>query len=149
MAPRTSRVLVSTAVGVAALIMLSTAFGRTSVAVGPTIGHTIVLTHSSNGKTVLAARGDRIVVKLSSEGLHWTEASVLPGASTTPPVLVQTGGHVTSKGASVTIFRVVGYGSANLRATGSPICEGLGVCPDFVVLWQATVSVPVVDPPGV
>ncbi len=109
---------------------------------GPTA--VIILTNSSNGKTVVATRGDLVQVRLTSvNGLRWTEASVVPSASVSP--LVKESGHITSTGSSVTTFKVVGYGSAGLEATGSPTCTT--VCPTYVLLWRATVVVPVQDPP--
>lgn len=107
---------------------------------------TIVLTNSSNGSTVVAAKGDFVVVRLTaSDGVQWSEASIVPSTSATP-VLVKKSGHV-KMGSSVTTFKVVGYGSATLEATGTPICTG-SICPQYVLLWEATVDVPVQDPPG-
>ncbi len=104
----------------------------------------IILTSSSNGRTVVATRGDLVQVRLTSvNGVRWTEASVVPSATVSP--LVKESGHVTSTGSSVTTFEVVGYGSAGLEATGTPKCTT--VCPTYVLLWRATVVVPVQDPP--
>jgi len=104
----------------------------------------IILTNSSNGKTVVATKGDLVQVRLTSvNGVRWTEASVVPSATVSP--LVKVSGHVTSTGSSVTTFEVVGYGSAGLEATGTPKCTT--VCPTYVLLWRATVVVPVQDPP--
>ena len=106
----------------------------------------IVLTNASNGSTVVAAKGDLVRVKLkATDGVRWSEAYVVPGASVSP--LVKKSGGVTSTGSSVTTFEVVGYGTAELEATGTPSCTGV-VCPTYVLLWQATVDVPVVDPPS-
>lgn len=105
----------------------------------------IVLTNASSDSTVLAAKGDLVRVKLTAtRGVRWTEASVVPG--TDVPPLVKVSGGVTSTGSSVTTFKVVGYGSAQLEAVGTPPCTGV-VCPTYVIMWEATVDVPVVDPP--
>ena len=132
--------------GSIALVLPSTALAGTSVAKAPTRGTTVLLTNSDNGKTVRAAKGDTVVVELKSDGvLRWSEASVAP-SSTTSPVLVKTGGQVSPNGSSTTTFLVVGYGSARLDALGRPNCTS--VCPQYILLWQATVSVPVHDPPS-
>jgi hypothetical protein len=125
--------------------------GVTTVAAAPdavakaTPPSVIILTNSSSGSTVVAVKGDIVRVKLTATGgVHWTEASVVP--STSVPPLVKTSDGVTSTGSSVTNFKVVGYGSAQLEAIGTPTCTP-SVCPTYVVLWEATVDVPVVDPP--
>lgn len=109
---------------------------------------TIVLTNASNGQSVVAAKGDLVVVELSGAGaVRWSEASIVP-SSTAKPVLVKVSGHQSKNGSSTTVFRAVGYGTAGLQATGVPICPSAGPCPTYVVLWQAQVVVPVQDPPG-
>ncbi len=110
--------------------------------------HTIVLTNASNGSSVVALRGDRVVVELTGGPLRWSEAGVAPSPSGIPPALVRVSGSVSSTGSSRTVFRVVGYGAASLEAVGAPICAPVPICPTFVVLWRAQVLVPVQDPPG-
>jgi hypothetical protein len=107
---------------------------------------TIILTNSSNGKTVLAEKGELVQVRLASkDGVKWSEASVVPKATVSP--LVNESGHVNANGSSVTTFKVVGYGTAGLQATGTPKCTG-SVCRNYVLRWKATVRVPVQDPTG-
>lgn len=143
---RTRTLVTSLAVGVAALAAPLAGLGGTAAA-KTAARHTIVLTNASNGTTVVAVKGDRVEVKLSSDHtLRWSEASVTPTSSTAAPVLTKTGGHQSSNGSSVTTFLVVGYGDATLEATGRPICRT--VCPDYILLWQASVEVPVLDPRG-
>jgi hypothetical protein len=124
----------------------SAALGPSSAVAKATPPTKIVLTNSSNGKTVVAEKGDIVQVDLKSiNGVSWSEASDIqtgPGV-----VLMKKSGHITSTGSSVTTFTVVGYGSATLQAIGTPPCTD-GVCPAYVLLWQATVDVPVQDPPG-
>jgi hypothetical protein len=133
-------VMCLTALGASAVVAPSVAFGR---ATPPT---RIVLTNSSNGQTVVAAKGDIVQVDLKSiKGVRWSEASDIqagPGV-----VLLKKSGHISSTGSSVTTFTVVGYGSATLEATGTPPCTGI-VCPQYLLVWQATVDAPVQDPPG-
>ncbi len=106
----------------------------------------IILTNSSNGKTVLAEKGELVQVRLAArDGVKWSEASVMPKATVSP--LVKESGHVNPNGSSVTTFKVVGYGTAGLRATGTPKCTG-SACSKYVLLWKAAVRVPVQDPPG-
>lgn len=98
--------------------------------------------------SVTAARGDTIVVTLMSKGWTlWSGTSVVSDQSTTPSVLVKIGGHVMADGTSKTTFRVVGYGSATLQALGRPDCAPSyeTACPDWISVWETTVSVPVVD----
>lgn len=129
---------------VAGPVLAGPASARPATKTPPT---TIVLTNASNGTTVVAAKGDLILVELSGGGtLRWTEASVVPPSSTAKAVLVKVSGKTEPNGNSETVFRVKNYGSAELEATGSPICST--VCPPYLVLWQAGVSVPVQDPPG-
>lgn len=104
----------------------------------------VTLTVSSNGSTVLATKGELVVVKLSGDHLRWSVAQV----TQSDPVLSLVSESVSTTGASTTVFRVVGYGTAELDATGTPICASAGGCPQYVVLWHATVVVPAVDPPG-
>jgi hypothetical protein len=133
-------VMCITALGASGVVGPSSAVAR---AAKPT---KIVLTNSSNGQTVVAEKGDIVQVVLkSSNGVSWSEASVENASPNV--VLAKRSGHVTSTGSSVTTFTVVGYGSATLQATGSPKCTG-SVCPTYLVVWQATVDVPVQDPPG-
>ncbi|MGD0880078.1 MAG: hypothetical protein ABSB09_00720 [Acidimicrobiales bacterium] len=103
----------------------------------------IVLTVASNGTTVTATKGERVVVKLSGDHLDWSQARVIQST----PVLEQVSSTVSAKGSSETVFLVVGYGTAELDATGTPICSTTGACPQYVLLWHAGVDVPVQDPP--
>jgi hypothetical protein len=109
---------------------------------------TVVLTRADDGTTVVAVIGDEVVVRLAGGTLRWSTARVAPTPSSAAPVLVRLSGGVTTTGSSTTTFRVAGHGLAWVEATGTAACPGGGVCPTYVVLWQAGVSVPVVDPPG-
>jgi hypothetical protein len=129
------------ALGASTVVASPTAVAKTTAP--PAI---IILTNSSNGKTVLAEKGELVQVRLTSQDrVKWSEASVVPKATVSP--LVKESGHVNPNGSSVTTFKVVGYGSAGLQATGTPKCTA-SVCPKYVLLWKATVRVPVQDPPG-
>jgi hypothetical protein len=109
----------------------------------PPVPKKVVLKVSSNGATVLATKGELVEVKLSGHHLRWSTAQVAQSS----PVLSLVSEGTTTTGASVTIFRVVNYGTASLDATGTPFCSPAAACPTFIVLWQANVVVPVVDPP--
>ena len=104
----------------------------------------VTLTNASSGSTVLATKGELVVVKLSGGHLRWSVAHAVE----TTPVLAPVSATTTTTGSSVTVFRVVNYGSAGITATGTPNCGTVGGCPQFELLWHATVVVPVVDPPG-
>ena len=130
---------------VSALALVSTGAsvgGAASTA--PPVTKQVVLTASSSGSTVLATKGELVVVKLSGGHLKWSVAQ----AEQTTPVLTLVSEGTTSTGGSTTVFRVANYGTAGLDATGTPVCGSTGGCPQFVLLWHATVVVPVVDPPA-
>ena len=129
------------------LVLSVVALGAQSVAAStitaPALTKTVILTNSSNGSSVVALKGERIVVKLSGGLLRWSEAEAIQSR----PVLVRVSGSISTTGSSTTVFRVVNYGTARLDALGRPVCSKATGCPQYVVLWQATVVVPVVDPP--
>ena len=108
--------------------------------------HRVVLTNTSNGTTTIVTRGEQVVVKLSSKGYDWTEASVINVSSEL--VLKKESGRVSSGGASVTKFLVVGYGTATLQATGTAKCASGPACDPLSVTWSANVDAPVQDPPS-
>ena len=113
-------------------------------AVTPPVAKKVTLTFASDGTTVLATKGELVVVKLAGHGLRWSPAKV----NQTTPVLSLVSEGTTTTGVSTTVFRVVNYGTAELDATGTPNCATATGCPQFVVLWHATIVVPVVDPPA-
>jgi hypothetical protein len=135
--------------GLSAVSVLAAA-GATGAppATATTGASTVVLTNSSNGSTVIAHKGDRVVVQLTGVPLRWSEATAVPGTSATTPVLVKKSGSTSANGSSTTTFRVVNYGDEGINAVGAPICSPATACPTFELLWHATVSAPVVDPPG-
>jgi len=125
----------------AAVSLLPAEAGASSTATS--VPKKVVLKVSSNGKTVDANVGDLVEVKLSGHHLQWSVAQLTQPSGALTLVSEKT----SSNGASVTVFRVANYGTASLDATGTPICKPTGACPPYIVLWQATVIVPVVDPP--
>lgn len=82
----------------------------------------VVLTNTSSGTTTVVTRGEEVVVKLSSPGFRWTEASVMSASPVA--VLKKLSGHVSADGSSVTKFQVVGYGTASLEAIGNANVQG-------------------------
>jgi hypothetical protein len=141
--------------GVTVVAVLGTAGAKTAApsptatgTTGTTAPKTIVLTNSSDGSTVIAEKGDFVVVRLTGVPLRWTEATAAPGTGTAAPVLVKVSGSTSTNGSSLTTFRVANYGVEGINAVGTPICRATAACPAYAVLWHATVSVPVVDPPG-
>jgi hypothetical protein len=137
--------------GLSAVSVFATAGAKTSHHPPPaTTGAptTVVLTNSSNGSTVTAHKGDRVVVRLTGVPLRWSEATAVLGANATEPVLVKKSGSTSANGSSTTTFRVANYGDEGINAVGAPICSAAMACPAYELLWHATVSVPVVDPPG-
>lgn len=134
---------VGLAVSALALVSTSTLVAGASLS-APPVAKKVTLTLSSNGSTVLASKGELVVVKLSGDHLRWSVAHAIQ----TTPVLSLVSEGTTTTGASTTVFRVVNYGTAELNATGTPVCGTAGGCPQYVLLWHATVVVPVVDPPA-
>jgi hypothetical protein len=131
------------AVSALALVSTSTLIAGASTSTPPVVKK-VTLTFASNGSTVLASKGELVVVKLSSAHLRWSVAQAIQST----PVLSLVSEGTTTTGASTTVFRVVNYGTAGLSATGTPVCGSAGGCPQYVLLWHATVVVPVVDPPA-
>jgi hypothetical protein len=150
------RSMVTFGMGIVLAAVLTPAIGLTSAeastssptsVAAPASAKTIVLTNSSDGSTVLASIGDLVVVELSGGPLRWSEARAVPTTSATPPVLVRVSGSTSANGSSTTTFRVATYGTARIDATGTPICSPGHACPQFVLLWQASVVVPTATPP--
>ena len=110
----------------------------------PSSSATVTLRFGSDGSTVLAHKGELVIVQLSGDHLRWSAATAVQSS----PVLAPVSSGVSSTGSSRTVFRVVGYGTAEVDATGTPLCVSSSGCVPFVLLWHATVVVPVVDPPG-
>lgn len=131
------------AVSALALVSTSTLVASASPSTPPVVKK-VTLTVSSNGSTVFASKGELVVVKLSGEHLQWSVAQAIQST----PVLSLVSEGTTTNGASMTVFRVVNHGTAGLNATGTPVCPTAGGCPQYLVLWHATVVVPVVDPPA-
>ncbi len=100
----------------------------------------VTLTNSSQGHTVTAPVGEEIVVALTGVPLHWSEAWAVPGSAGTGPVLTLVKASTSSNGSSITRYRVTGVGTVSIRASGTPICHTDAACPQFVVLWQASVT---------
>jgi hypothetical protein len=133
---------VTAVVGLGALAVLP-ATAATGAPTATSTAKVVVLTNSSNGTTTLVTKGEEVVVKLTSDGYDWTEASVVNASAVA--VLRFLSGHVAPDGSSSTKFLVVGYGSAALRAVGNPKCLQQG-CAIPSVLWTANVVSPVIDP---
>ena len=128
---------VAAAVGLAVFGATSSTTTTPTTTARTTAPTVLVLTGSADRTTVVASRGGRVEVRLApTAAVHWSEASVTSG----PWVLVRTSGRIAPDGASVTTFAVVGSGTAELGATGRPVCSG--VCPDYVLGWEVTLEVP-------
>jgi 5-enolpyruvylshikimate-3-phosphate synthase len=143
MRSRVTGLVVGLVITALALVSISTLVAGASSST-PRPAKKLTLTLSSNGSTALASKGELVVVKLSGDHLRWSVAR----ASQTTPVLSLVSERTTATGASTTSFRVASYGTADVSATGTPVCGSAGGCPQYVVLWHATVVVPVVDPPA-
>ena len=131
-------------VSVLAVAALGAGCAAASTVTSPVSTKKVILTNSSNGSSVIASKGELVVVKLSGGQVRWSEAQAIQSN----PVLVRVSGSTSTAGSSKTTFRVANYGTAELDATGRPICNPAGGCPQYVLLWHATVVVPVVDPPA-
>ncbi len=131
------------AVGATGLLAAPVAAATDSGAATPAV--TKVLTNASNGSTTAVTKGEQVVVKLTSDGFRWTEASVINASAEL--VLRKESGHVSRNGSSTTTFLVVGYGNADLEATGTNKCSAGPVCNPLSVTWSANVYSYVLDPP--
>ena len=144
----TRRSTVAFAISLVISVVAVTALGAgrvgASTSTAPVSTKKVILTNSSNGSSVIATKGELVVVKLSGGQVRWSEAQAIQSN----PVLVRVSGSTSTTGSSKTTFRVANYGTAELDATGRPICNPAGGCPQYVLLWHATVVVPVVDPPA-
>lgn len=139
--PTTTLALITAGAGVIALSPEGGQLAGASAA-----AHRVVLTTTSSGTTTIVTQGEQVVVKLSSKGFDWTEASVINASPEI--VLKKESGHVSSGGTSITRFVVVGYGTATLQATGTATCAGGPACDPLSVTWSANVVAPVQDPPS-
>ncbi len=159
--PTLSRRVVATGVALALSCLVLNAVGAGGAAARttsgsarpPTSSAVVVLTNASDGSTVLATKGELVVVKLTGVPLRWSEAQAVE----TSAVLTKLSGSTSTTGSSTTTFEVGSDGTAVVEATGTPLCTGTGTgtgavvtsgCPPYVLLWHATVEVPQVDPPA-
>jgi hypothetical protein len=144
------RSIVVLGLGLAALLLMSgspvASGAATSDGADPPSTNVLILTNASSGSSTIATKGETVIVKLAGHHLRWSEAQVAPTTSAAA-VLVRVSGHTATNGSSTTTFKVARYGSAQLQATGVPKCGAEDGCSAFVLLWQASVVVPVVDPP--
>ena len=143
----TRRSTVAFAISLVISVVAVTALGAgrvgASTSTAPVSTKKVILTNSSNGTSVIASKGELVVVELSGGSVRWSEAQAIQSTR----VLVRVSGSTSTTGSSKTVFRVANYGTAQLDATGIPICGAATGCPQYVLLWHATVVVPVVDPP--
>src|SRR5580698_5284696 len=125
----------SLVVSLVAVAALASGTASAAKATPPTSSNTVVLTNASNGSSVVATKGELVVVHLSSPNVRWSQAQAVQSS----PVLVFVSGSTSTTGASTTVFRVASYGSAQLNALGYPVCAAAKPCPTYVLLWQASV----------
>lgn len=104
----------------------------------PPPARSVLLTTSNDGETVHAAVGELVVVRLVGRGaMRWSAIRV----SQSDTVLVRSSASLSRNGASMAAYRVTDNGEARLSSAGTPICAPDMVCPQFIVLWQASVIV--------
>ncbi len=123
---------------VLAAAVLGAGCAATPTVTRPVSTKLVTLTNSSNGSSVVASKGELVVVQLSEGPLQWSEAQAVQST----PVLVRVSGSTSTTGSSMTTFRVANHGRVELKATGRPICGSGGACPQYVLLWHVTVVVP-------
>ncbi len=140
-----SAVAVAAALAVVAVVAAAlTASGRPgTVTTGPPPpppppGRSVLLTTSKDGASVDASVGQLVVVRLPGKRtMRWSAVRV----SQTGAVLVVSSGSLSADGTSTAVYRVAHDGTARLSATGAPICAPDAACPQFIVLWRASVIV--------
>jgi hypothetical protein len=119
----------------------------------PVSGDTVVVTVADDGAQLTLHVGQQLVVKLEPAGIfRWdqpqsTDSSVLRAGTRAGPARRHRHRH-RHAGISAT-FSAVGTGTADVQATGAPVCRKGKVCilgagapsPALVRLWRVTVQV--------
>jgi hypothetical protein len=139
------RSAVAAAAAVAIAAVLAAAFGATAgpgtVAAGPpptSTGRSLLLTTSNDGTSLKAQPGELVIVRLLGRGsMRWSTIQV----SQTGAVLVRNSGSLSEDGTSTAVFDVAHDGTARLSAAGRPNCSPDVPCPQYIVLWRASVNV--------
>ncbi|KAB7849993.1 hypothetical protein [Streptomyces mobaraensis] len=100
-----------------------------------------VLTNSDNGRSVTAALGDDVEVRLTGyreNGLTWTWSAPTSSDST---VLRRTAGRTAPNGDASAVFHAVHDGTATITAQRRCRPSAGHVCPMVVTPWKVTVEV--------
>ena len=100
--------------------------------------HELLLTQRSEGSSHVVAAGALVVVRLSGGDLRWSGVTVVQSAG----VLVRQAGTVLPGGSATAAFRATDAGRSTVEATARPNCPAHVPCPQYVLLWRATVTVP-------
>jgi len=102
----------------------------------------VSLTTADDGKSVAAALGDDVTVRLTpttGNGVRWVFGQVL---SSDPAVAERTNGTVRPDGGASATFSLAGPGEVELTSTRTCVVTGSGgVCPGNAQVWRVTLTV--------
>lgn len=96
----------------------------------------VCLTNQAGGRVSTVRRGTHVEVTLRGAQLDWSSARQLA-----PTILHLIGSPIRVAGESRTTFLAVRDGRTVLQATAAAKCAPGTVCPQFVLLWRATIVV--------
>jgi hypothetical protein len=130
------RCVIALVAGVVGLMRAGGASGLSPVpsACHPT-SHLICVDRAAGGAVVHAVIGQKVEVAFINSGLQWRIAR-MPDLH----VLRSAAPPIRRGGSFVAIFDTVGVGRTVITLAGTPICAPRTPCPQFIVLWHATVA---------
>lgn len=137
-----AKALAAAALASGTLLLTSSAALAAAPAV-PTV-RVLHLDESSSGGSYLVTKGETVEIKLTTKGVTWRPLTVDQGGR----VLQLVSEHESTSGKLTAVYTVVGYGHASFMTTGQVGCTTTPICPGLSILWDASVTSPVVDPPG-
>ncbi|KAA2266599.1 hypothetical protein F0L68_02355 [Solihabitans fulvus] len=129
------------AVRLAAAPVLTAATAAATAQATASAATQVVLTNLDGGRTVVAAAGGDVEVRLTAyreQGLNWSWS--IPQAST-PEVLKRTAGTAEPSGGARAVFHVQHPGTGKITATRHCRPNPGKACLDVVAPWKVTVDV--------
>jgi hypothetical protein len=95
----------------------------------------VCLGRDASGKTTTVHRGQTITITLA-DSLQWS------GPRVTSPGVIRAVGEPTNRGGTfVAIYIALAKGRTAIDVTGRPICSQGSACPQFILLWRASITV--------
>lgn len=109
---------------------------RATPAASPNAAPPVTITESDGGHTLTMPLGATAKLELPTT-MAWSEPAVGGSAVTVTPVNVP-----TQTGFDIWNVTAVAAGQATIRSGGSPICSPGQACPQLIVAFTVTISVP-------